>query len=292
MTSLKEIARRIAPDHYAAAKVAREELRERRARALPTAYGFKLAGSDFQACGFEEAELALAASILDERTDVFVDIGANVGLYTLLALGKGVPVIAVEPSQKNLRRLRRNLQLNGHENVSVFPVALAREAGVLGLYNEETGASLIPGWAGGQLAATELVPVLTLDQVFKTADLRDQSVFVKMDVEGAEVEVLAGATEVLDREPDTIWLIEVNLDQHHPGGRHPAYEAAFAPFFSRGYECLDAITGDRVSEQAVSERARSGAAYPSAHNFLFVRSQSERAVSTSPSEHERGHSLP
>jgi hypothetical protein len=64
---------------------------------------------------FEVEETAVIARLLP-RVDVFVDIGANLGYYTCLALQSGKPVVAFEPQQQNLQCLFQNLTVNGWED--------------------------------------------------------------------------------------------------------------------------------------------------------------------------------
>ncbi len=79
----------------------------RRTTQVETPHGFKLrtglhpAYRLMRTGRFEVEETALVARLLDQ-VDLFVDIGANIGYYTCLALKKGKPVIAFEPQQQNL----------------------------------------------------------------------------------------------------------------------------------------------------------------------------------------------
>lgn len=82
---------------------------------------------------FEVEETAIIARLLP-IVDVFVDIGANLGYYTCLALQSGKPVVAFEPQQQNLQCLFRNLTANGWEDrAEVFPLALSDRPGLLTL---------------------------------------------------------------------------------------------------------------------------------------------------------------
>jgi FkbM family methyltransferase len=126
--------------------------------------------------------------------DVFYDIGANVGFFTLLAAARVGPtgrVIAVEPVPRNVDLLRRHLVLNAIENVSVFAVAVADQPG-----EQRFDAAASPSMghldAGGSLA----VQVTTIDELVATGSAPPPQV-IKMDVEGAESRVLAGAVHVL-----------------------------------------------------------------------------------------------
>lgn len=97
---------------------------------------------------FEAVEVAAMQKNL-ASADVFVDVGANIGFYTCLALQQGKFAVAIEPQPRNLRCLRHNLAVNGWNKMAeVHPVGLGAEPGQQQLYGASgTGASLIPRWA-------------------------------------------------------------------------------------------------------------------------------------------------
>jgi FkbM family methyltransferase len=141
---------------------------------------------------------------------LFVDVGANFGLHSLLAchlVGAHGAVIAVEPVPENLRLLRRNLQLNGFTARSeVIPKALVAEpSGDLEMTIEPglSPAATLSGIPGGK---TVRVPTTTLDEVLCREDRLPA--LVKIDVEGAEHEVLKGAPNLLRR--GATLLVEVH----------------------------------------------------------------------------------
>src|SRR5437016_5068696 len=87
-------------------------LRDERAAlapAMPTPFGFKLAGNASMASGaFEKKEIDLFLKHL-QKASACIDIGANIGLYTCLAASLGKHVVAIEPMPSNLKVLCRNL---------------------------------------------------------------------------------------------------------------------------------------------------------------------------------------
>jgi FkbM family methyltransferase len=126
-----------------------------------------------------------------------VDVGANVGLYTLLAsslVGPAGRVVAIEPNSENCRLILLSVEANRADNVELFPLALDRTRGwsnLSGHFGSNGGlvsadpSSLVSGWS-------EIVPTFPLD------DLIDGQVhFLKIDVEGAEGRVVAGAQGIL-----------------------------------------------------------------------------------------------
>ena len=144
---------------------------------------------------------------------VFVDVGANVGLYTCTMaahVGARGHVYAFEPARANADALRRNVALNHLPNVSILPFALSDRAERLDLYapRGHTGGSSgsisarDPG-AGVQVGSTQ---ALRLDDVFSGSRLDA----IKLDVEGFEPQVLGGAIDTLRRFRPVV-LCEVNV---------------------------------------------------------------------------------
>jgi len=140
----------------------------------------------------------------DLRDLVVYDIGAFHGLLTLLFARTCRQVISYEPNTSNYARLTDNLRLNGVANVIVRKVGIGSEESVVTMVASPLtpgGATIEPGAAGGIVhsnlpVVTEQVRITTLDD-----DIREMSLpapgFIKIDVEGAELPVLAGARETL-----------------------------------------------------------------------------------------------
>jgi FkbM family methyltransferase len=124
-----------------------------------------------------------------------VDVGANIGYYSLLAsrlVGPSGRVIAIEPNSENCRLLLTSLAEAEAKNVDLLPVACSREIG-WAYFSSHFGSN------GGFIPDDDLVhrpgtvvPVFPLDAL-----VRGKVDFLKLDVEGAEALVVAGAREVL-----------------------------------------------------------------------------------------------
>lgn len=123
--------------------------------------------------------------------DLFIDVGANVGTYTLWAADLGAHVIAVEPNAEARAHLLENLRLNA-VNVEVLPFALAGEAGAMLLTTHLDGANHLVISEDDASPSLE-VQVSTLDHLIGTRTVAG----VKIDVEGAELLVLEGARQAL-----------------------------------------------------------------------------------------------
>jgi FkbM family methyltransferase len=119
--------------------------------------------------------------------DTFVDVGANVGLYSIFALDLGARVIAFEPLPRNLEELAENLAINGYD-AEVHPAAVGDAPGRLRLGGPDANMGHLREDGDGIE-----VDVTTIDAV-----LGDRAVAgMKVDVEGAERRVLEGARRAL-----------------------------------------------------------------------------------------------
>ncbi len=125
------------------------------------------------------------------------DVGSHIGYMVAVAsrlVGPTGTVVAFEPNPENLRRLRRTIELNDLRNVTVRDVALSDRVGESEFFlsgSSSTG-SLLPGQSG---TPTVRVRTSTIDEELKTVAVPD---LVKIDVEGSEDAVLAGATRLLE----------------------------------------------------------------------------------------------
>ena len=142
--------------------------------------------------------------------DVMVDIGANLGLVTLLAsarVGATGHVHAFEPQPRLLEWLHASLQLNGRRNVTVHGVALGEREGrqTLEIPLHNRGAASLQRHAVGDQSIE--VPVCTLSACLKTENARSVRL-VKLDVEGYEGQVLQGAEPLLQSTPPDAVLFE------------------------------------------------------------------------------------
>jgi FkbM family methyltransferase len=132
---------------------------------------------------------------------LFVDIGANVGLYTLLAAECGSEVIAVEPVNATAAALRRNLDLNGIAHaVRVEELVLLNRNGTAVLEGKDPNRQSARWSDNGGVRAT------TLDEVLG----QRTALGVKVDVEGNERLVLEGASRALSEHRIGLMQLEWN----------------------------------------------------------------------------------
>ena len=139
------------------------------------------------------------------QDDVFVDIGANIGAYSVLAsAAAGAKTYAFEPSPAALLSLRSNIAINHiDDRVSIEPYAAGRTAGNVPISTD--GPSAMHHIEHGSSSSASLVQMRTIDSY----DLRPA--IIKIDVEGYEAEVLAGAMETASR-PELVAIITEQND--------------------------------------------------------------------------------
>jgi FkbM family methyltransferase len=136
-----------------------------------------------------------SAEVLDGAT--VIDVGANIGCFSIWASQTAARVLACEPHPDNLLMLRRNMDLNSVTNVTVIPQALASESGTAALVipDEESFVgrySLQPGRG----SRTVEVTCTTLADVVNEAGLTAVDL-LKIDCQGSEYDILYGSANVL-----------------------------------------------------------------------------------------------
>jgi FkbM family methyltransferase len=140
------------------------------------------------------------------------DIGANVGLYSLAgakAVGSSGRVCAFEPIPRNLEYLRRHTELNGLTNVDVVPAAVSDASGTVRMSEGQTPCECHMD-AEGQFE----VPAISLDSWQRETGAPLPGV-IKIDVEGAETQVLRGASQTICHSRPVIFLALHGEQQRH-----------------------------------------------------------------------------
>jgi FkbM family methyltransferase len=236
-------------------------------RFFQTPDGFELAGDslDMASGEWERAERKVFLEQL-KHVSLVVDVGANIGYYSVLAARSGKEVIAIEPLRENLDFLYANLLHNGLLNVEVFPLALSDGSGISELFGAATMASLVRGWGKQVEYQREFISTTTFDRLLSHR-LNAVPTFIKIDVEGFEYEVLMGAKTILAQEPKPIWMVEI-FRQHEsiPGGLNKRFGHIFRLFWDHGYKSM--AIGEQVTEVQDVETWENRPEY----NFLFSAS--------------------
>ena len=140
------------------------------------------------------------------RDDLFVDVGANIGSYTILAAGHvGASVISVEPVPKTFEHLKNNIAINQVGNkVMMHNLALGNEKGQISFTATLDTMNHV---ATETETNTIEVPVDTLDAIIENDK---EPLLLKIDVEGFETNVLKGADQTLRKKNLKAIIIELN----------------------------------------------------------------------------------
>ena len=164
-----------------------------------------------------------------KQGDIVVDIGAHMGRYTIISskrVGTNGKVVAIEAHPGNFEMLNRNIKLNQLTNVIPLNYAVYSKETKIKLYvpGEESGYTvyntIMSNRTGNEDKFVE-VNANTLDYLLQLNQIREEEVnWIKIDVEGAEFEVLKGATNVLSKSKDIALLIEI----HGPDNYIPVVE--------------------------------------------------------------------
>lgn len=215
----------------------------------------------FMEGSYEESWIKIIAKLTKDK--VFIDIGANIGIYSLSLFKEARQIYAFEPENETYNRLVNNLKINNIRNIKTYKKAVTeKDVSNLTLYinRENMGlSSLKIHYAEGK----QLIQATNLDSFIKENRIKNIGV-VKIDVEGSELDVLLGASHTLNRIGPPI-LIELNGLILGPMHRSPRdiYKALtkyrYRPFQLRD----DLLSPLKVSELSMDMNC----------NILFVKDE-------------------
>lgn len=134
--------------------------------------------------------------------DLVFDLGANIGLvaYALAQqVGPAGRVVSFEPDPDSLAYLRRNVARHSLEQVTIEPFAIAPAAGKLEFFAEGTITSGLASARKDSLMTQSMGSVITIDAITlaDAVERHGMPAWIKMDIEGAEIDVISGARELL-----------------------------------------------------------------------------------------------
>lgn len=203
------------------------------------------------ACLADTGDLERGTRVLIQRLlepgAVFVDVGANLGIHTLAAAtamhGQG-KIVAFEPFDTTCRLLEETVRINGHAGITqIHQAAVSDQAGQHALYlGKSSGHHSL--YALAQEDATDVAPVavrtVRLDEVLGQ---RAPVTLIKIDAEGAELEVLRGAAATVAANPEIGLIVEFGMS--HLTRNHEDAGHWLAQFESLGleYRAIDPATG-------------------------------------------------
>jgi len=147
-----------------------------------------------------------------KKGDVVLDIGANIGYYSLIfakLIGQQGKVFSFEPEPSNFKLLKKNVEINNYNNIILQNSAVSNNNGKIKLYlsHEQSGTHRI---FPSTICSEDFVEVdmIRLDDYFENYLLKEKISFVKIDVEGAELGVLEGMRSILEANHKLQILIE------------------------------------------------------------------------------------
>ncbi len=170
---------------------------------------------------YEPASRKLFREML-ASAEVFVDAGAHIGLYSMLAGRWGNPglvIFSFEPDPYNLLAFQWNMRLNRSRNINLFRAAVSDSTGSARLVVSDgtIGSSL--NLERTKIGGTHLLEVKTvaLDPVLEGA--ASKAILIKLDIEGAELRALKGLDYTLRRASRVALFCEVNPEALGAGGK-------------------------------------------------------------------------
>ena len=219
----------------------------------------------------EFEDMAFTLHVL-RPNDLFVDAGANVGVYTLLAATSGANCISIEPIPATYLDLVANVQLNGlHNRARTYQVGLGATPGVAEFTSDLDAMNHV--LTVNELAQNTVhVEITTLDQLLR----KDKPTLLKVDVEGFETEVFNGAMETLASSTLLAMIVELNQSGKRYGVEEEDLIRKFEQFGFRPYEYLPLIR--ELRECSDHKNSNTG-------NTLFIRESeivTERVRSAPP----------
>lgn len=159
---------------------------------------------------FLDGEEQTIINFLDDfrDTDIFYDIGACIGLFSLHASSRCRKVYAFEPDPGFRSHLEKNIAINNVENIFVLHYAVSDHSGYQTLYSDGlSGRS--PSLRNDGFTQNHEVEVITLDDLIVRRQIPYPTV-IKMDIEGAEIFALRGMVNILANLPPRLLLVEIH----------------------------------------------------------------------------------
>ncbi|GGE44439.1 FkbM family methyltransferase [Pedobacter psychrotolerans] len=164
-----------------------------------------------------------------KQGDVFFDVGANVGSYTLLASFRKAKTIAFEPIPETFEILTKNIQLNSlQSDVTLINKAVSSRHGVLNFTNNQDTTNHVVRHSDEQTTEVEMI---LLDDFFA----EDKPILMKIDVEGFETEVLNGAKGYLADTSLKAIIIELNGSGNRYGFKDDDIHAKLLKYHFKPY---------------------------------------------------------
>ena len=204
---------------------------------------FKLPSHDFTyhtLASFGSYEPYVSSHMFTRLSDVrvFVDVGANLGLFALPAAKKIAPaghVYAFEASYRNANLLQQNAWRNSLKNVTVYPIGLSDSNGCAYTINSNNTSNNTLFEGGNQGENVELTPVVRLDSFW---DAKIKIDMIKIDIEGYEYKFLEGAMQTIAKYHPAIYLEYSDLFQRTGSGVPGTFKLSKLIAFGYSFDIL------------------------------------------------------
>jgi FkbM family methyltransferase len=200
---------------------------------------------------FEPEESEFIRDFLKEG-DIFIDIGANIGLYTLMAarkIGALGKVYSFEPTTTTYARLLENININRFRNIIPVNKALSDKNG---MFEINVSCDGFEAWNSfskitrGSKFGTEIVEATRFDSFFNDDEIRERISLIKIDVEGWEKFVLLGGEEYFKKFNSPVLIVEF-VDQNTINAGYTCKELYFQ-LKGYGYEIYN-LQNNKIQEE-------------------------------------------
>jgi FkbM family methyltransferase len=185
--------------------------------------------------GFHEFREFLFLHRFLKKEMVFVDIGANLGEYSVFAAKRvrAGRVLAFEPLPGMVKRLKENIDLNGFSNVDILPIGLSDTEAILPIHEiDDSHEGLSTFYPGSMKSKYRVeVPLKILDSEVRNLGVNRVD-FIKMDIEGGELGALKGARKTIEHYRPVL-MVEINEATYRAAGYETADVGKF--FNTLGY---------------------------------------------------------
>lgn len=185
---------------------------------------------------YEPTETELLKKLI-KKGDIVLDIGAHIGYYTLIMaklVGKEGKVFAFEPEPSNYKILQKNVEINSYHNVVLEKKAAADRNGIIDLYLSLDSSGMHRIYPSKHCKDKIQINSLKLDNYFQNSKFLNKIGLIKIDVEGAEFNVLKGTIEILKNNKKIKLLLEFIPDSIKECGNQPIELVEF--LISHGFQ--------------------------------------------------------
>jgi len=205
---------------------------------------------------WEENETKLIKKEI-HKDEVVLDIGANIGYYSLIfakLVGPQGKIFSFEPEPSNFNLLKKNIEVNNFQNVTVERMAVSDENGKTKLFLSEKDSGQHRIYQCKSISNNYVsVDKITLDDYFKNNSLAEKISFVKMDVEGSELGVLKGMKSILNKNYHLKLILEFSPLHLKEFGVNPGDVLKFLKAYDFNFYLIDSNGLKPATEDSLLE---------------------------------------